>query len=298
MEFRPKRSRNVSPLTLTVPSSPVSVSLSTRPPQSPFPSRRSTSILVRLPRPGHCSSIAASSSFRVQSWYQLPDQSSYGSFFAGRYENPPADVQPPLLAENCVNAGVPALGQDLARGRVHRVVGGGVLRRVAAVHLAVRGVADLVVPGRRVGALVRRVGARRDGLRAHRVRRATARGPPAARRPSGSCRSGRMLTVSRCVADPLGRGRAQDAAVAHRPGGREQLDRPAAGGELRVAADHAPLVPPTGLVRHRAAATGRRQDPPPLRVRARSAARSCPSRGRAGSARSGHRPPRLAWCRP
>ena len=68
VEFRPKRSRNVSPLTVTVPSSPVSVSLSTRPPQSPFPSRLSTAILVRLPRLDHWSSIAVSSSVRVQSW--------------------------------------------------------------------------------------------------------------------------------------------------------------------------------------------------------------------------------------
>src|SRR3954470_8094778 len=107
VERRPRASRNSSPLTLTSFLLPPSVIFSTRPCHWPLPSRWSTVIEVRFPSDGQAFSTAASDTSVFQVWFGLPDHPSYGSFLAPRWGWLPAASQPPLLEENCVNAGRP-----------------------------------------------------------------------------------------------------------------------------------------------------------------------------------------------
>jgi len=57
-------------------------------------------IPVSRPIPEYADSMLEAWSFVDQVWLTLPRQPSYGSFFAGRYGNPPDEVQPPSEEEN------------------------------------------------------------------------------------------------------------------------------------------------------------------------------------------------------
>ena len=79
-----------------------------------------------------------------QVWTRLPDHPSYGSGCAGRYGWLPSLVQPPLLAENWVNAADALVDPDLTGGlRVASLVEGN-SADLPAVDLAAGGVAELV----------------------------------------------------------------------------------------------------------------------------------------------------------
>ena len=109
VERSPSTERNVSPLTTTRPAVPVSVIERTRPPQSPLPSRPVTAIRVRSPIAGQARSRAASSSAASSRARGCPTSRRTGPRGPAGRTPTPAEVQPPLLEPNWVNAGSPPL---------------------------------------------------------------------------------------------------------------------------------------------------------------------------------------------
>jgi len=88
---------------------PRSVTVRTRPPQSPLPSRAVTCRAVSRPTAGNCAASAAAGRAAVQLWTGLAGSpASQGSGAAGRYGAEPGTVQPPDEAENWVKAATPA----------------------------------------------------------------------------------------------------------------------------------------------------------------------------------------------
>ena len=100
-DFIPTARRNVSPVNVTDPAVPVTVMLSTRPPQSPSPERRFTVRPVYVPMAGQALAIAAVVTVALQVWKGFDATSSPSSGTAGN-GSVLAAVQPPDDDENIV----------------------------------------------------------------------------------------------------------------------------------------------------------------------------------------------------
>ncbi len=185
----------------------------------------------------------------------------------------------------------PADGADLLRGGLDGGVGGGVLGRGAAVHLAGGGVADLVVARERLPPLERGVRAGGDGLGAQRLlvpQRRDLAGHDAA-----------QVVLEPDDVDGVAADGAQAAAVGDAlAGGDEEADRLVGGRELRGAAQGAQRAPRGAVPLDLAAAAGPGEDPPPGGPRARLGDLELRPADLLDDQARGARPPRRrGWCR-